>query len=140
MYDLGFSVGPNGANFFVDVLLVQTLMKMANFVRAGSAGPVESSRSIKVDGSFGPQTKRMIKAFEADRKASRLLLVDDGMFEPSRGDGFTRSGMLFKIIHLNRMAKDPPFNNNYNALPFAPTTHPALRQALVNGAIRPAGV
>lgn len=142
MYDLGFAVGPNGPNNFSDVLLVQTLMKMANFTRfAGGLGPVEASRNIKVDGFYGPQTDRLIRAFEANRKSARLLLVEDGVFEPSSRDGFTRSGVLFKIIHLNRMAKQQSaFANEYNALPFAPSTHPVLRNALANGATRPPGV
>ena len=142
IYDLGFAVGPNGPNIFADVLLVQVLMKMANFTRfAGGLGPVEASRNIKVDGFYGPQTDRLIKAFEANRKSARLLLVEDGVFEPSSRDGFTRTGVLFKIIHLNRMAKQQsPFGNDYNALPFAPSTHPVLRNSLANGAIRPRGV
>ncbi len=138
IYNLTFSVGPNCANDFVDVLLVQSLMKQANFTRFTPAlGPVESSRQIKVDGFFGPQTARMIKAFEADRISSRLLLVADGIFEPSRADGFTRGGVQFKIIHLNRMAKNSDaFGNAYNQLPFDPFTPPALKNALQPGAIR----
>lgn len=141
IYNLSFPVGPNMPNVFDDVLLVQALMKMANFVRSSPGlGPVEASSKIKVDGFFGPQTKRMIKAFEADRKSAGLLLVDDGIFEPSTRDGFTGKGFLFKIIHLNRMAKNQsPFGNDYNFLPFNPATHPILRGSLAPGAIRPAG-
>jgi len=142
IYNLSFAVGPNGPNNFDDVLLVQALMKMANFTRfTGALGPVESSSKIKVDGIFGPQTRRMLKAFEADRKSAALLLVDDGVFEPSSPDGFTGKGVLFKIIHLNRKAKNQsPFGNEYNALPFLPETHPILRNSLIKGAIRPAGL
>jgi hypothetical protein len=139
IYNLDFPVGPGMPNRFVDVLLVQALMKISNFFRASPGlGPVESSREIKVDGFFGPQTKRMIKAFEANRKAASKLLVDDGIFEPSTRDGFTGKGVLFKIIHLNRMAKEAsPFGNVYNALPFNPETHPLLRHALIPGAVPP---
>lgn len=139
IYNLNFAVGPNGPNNFDDVLLVQTLMKMANFTRfSGGSGPVESSSKIKVDGFFGPQTSRLIKAFEDDRKSAGLLLVADGILEPSTRDGFTGKGFLFKIIHLNRAAKNrSPFGNDYNALPFVPTTHPILRAKLVPGAARP---
>ena len=140
IYNIGFPVGPNAANNFVDVLLIQTLMKMANFFRAGPAGPVESSRQIKVDGFFGPQTARMIKAFEADQRSAGKLLVDDGVFESSSRDGFTGKGVLFKIIHLNRKTKNQSlFGNDYNQLPFVPTTHPLLRNALIPGAVRPPG-
>ncbi len=142
IYNLSFPVGPSGPNNFVDVLLVQTLMKMANFVRSTpSLGPVESSTTIKIDGFFGPQTARMIKAFEADRKSAGLLLVADGILEPSSRDGFTGKGVLFKIIHLNRKAKNQsPFANDYRALPFVPTTHPLLQNALIPGAVRPPGL
>lgn len=142
IYNLTSSVGPSGLNNFDDVLLIQTLMKMANFTRfVPGHGPVESSSKIKVDGFFGPQTNRMIKAFEADRKAAGLLLVDDGIFEPSTSDGFTGKGFLFKIVHLNRRAKTRSgFEFEYNALPFLPPTHPVLRKSLVNGAIRPRGI
>lgn len=141
IYNVGFPVGeafnpPN--QFNVDVVLVQALMKMANFTRfAAGIGPVEASRDIKVDGFFGPQSKRMIKAFEEDRTSARLLLVADGVIEPSSKDGFTAKGVLFKIIHLNRSAKRAAGDFEYNFLPFAPTTHPHLRNALINGAIRP---
>jgi peptidoglycan hydrolase-like protein with peptidoglycan-binding domain len=135
IYNLTFSVGPNCANNFVDVLLVQSLMKLANFTRFTQAmGPTESSANIKVDGFFGPQTARLIKAFEADRISLRLLLVADGVFEPSHGDGFTKGGVQFKIIHLNRMVKQrDTFGNAYNQLPTDPFTHPALRAALQPG-------
>lgn len=139
IYDIDFAVGPDQANGYVDVLLIQTLMKLANFTRFTPAvGPVEASRSIKVDGIFGPQTKRMIKAFEEDRKKARMQLIDDGMFEPSPADGFTKSGHQYKIVHLNRMAKNAtPFGNEYNQLPFEATTHPVLRTALAKGAVKP---
>ena len=139
IYNLSAPVGPGMPNSMDDVLLVQALMKIANFTRFTAAlGPVEASRDIKVDGIFGPQTKRMIKAFEADRISARLLLVADGVFEPSHDDGFTKSGVLFKIIHLNRMAKNADdFGNDYNALPFSPDTHPVLRNSLIKGARPP---
>ncbi|HMJ09435.1 MAG TPA: hypothetical protein VK468_10545 [Pyrinomonadaceae bacterium] len=139
IYNLNFPVGPNGPNNFDDVLLVQTLMKMANFTRFTPAlGPVERSSKIKVDGFFGPQTSRLIKAFEIDRRSAGLLLVADGIFEASTPDGFTGKGFLFKIIHLNRAAKNQSnFGNDYNNLPFASTTHPILRGKLAPGAVRP---
>jgi hypothetical protein len=63
------------------------------------------------------------------------LLIDNGVFEPSHGDGFTKGGVQFKIIHLNRMVKKrDPFGNAYNQLPTDPFTHPALRAALQPGA------
>ena len=137
VYNVSFPVGPNMPNRRDDVLLVQTLMKLANFTRfSPGLGPVESSRSIAVDGIFGPQTKRMIKAFEADRRDAGLLVVDDGVVESSSKDGFTGGGVLFKIIHLNRKVKNGDAFRHAN-LPFDPDTHPTHRGALQPGAVRP---
>jgi hypothetical protein len=137
VYNVTLPVGPNMPNQRADVMLVQTLMKLANFTRfSPGLGPVESSRSIAVDGIFGPQTKRMIKAFEADRRSAGLLLVDDGVVESSSKDGFTGRGVLFKIIHLNRSVKNADAFRHAN-LPFDPETHPILRGALQPGAVRP---
>lgn len=132
IYNISFPVGQNMPNQGDDVLLVQTLMKIANFTRnSPGMGPVEASRSIKVDGSFGPQTKRMIEAFEVYVREKHLFLVADGVFEPSSDDGYTGKGIIYKIIHLNRFAKQAtPFGNDYNNLPNEPETHPILRGSL----------
>jgi peptidoglycan hydrolase-like protein with peptidoglycan-binding domain len=99
IYNVRFPVGPNMPNQRDDVLLVQALMKLANFTRFSPGfGPVEASRNIAVDGIFGPQTKRMITAFEADRKSAGLLLVADGVVESSPKDGFTGRGVLRSSI------------------------------------------
>ena len=50
IYNLDGSVGPNAVNSFTDVLLVQTLMKIADFIRGAGVMPAESSSRIKVDG------------------------------------------------------------------------------------------
>lgn len=137
VYNVRFPVGPNMPNQRDDVLLVQTLMKLANFTRFSPAlGPVESSRNIAVDGIFGPQTKRMIAAFEANRKSERLFIIADGVVETSSKDGFTGRGILFKIIHMNRSAKN---NGEFRHadLPFSSETHPILRGALQPGAVQP---
>ena len=56
IYNLNFPVGPNMPNVFDDVLLLQTLMKMANFVRVSPGfGPVESSkRNSLIKGATRP--------------------------------------------------------------------------------------
>jgi peptidoglycan hydrolase-like protein with peptidoglycan-binding domain len=137
IYNLDFPVGPKMPNTRTDVLLIQTLMKMANFTRFTPAmGPVERSADIKVDGWFGPQTARMIKAFEADRVASGMLLVADGVFEGSTPDGFTGKGFLYKIIHLNRSAMRAG-GWKFVGLPFLGDTDPLLSGALIESAIRP---
>jgi hypothetical protein len=137
IYNVHFPVGPSMPNQRDDVLLVQALMKLANFTRFTPAlGPVERSRDIAVDGIFGPQTKRMITAFEADRRSAGLLLVADGVVEPSSKDGFTAKGVLYKIVHLNRSAKNAD-EFRYANLPFDPDTHPLLRGSLQRGATPP---
>ena len=113
-------------------------MKLANFTRnVPGHGPVESSRSIDVDGYFGKQTKRMIEAFEVYVREHRLMLIADGVFEPSSDDGYTGKGIIYKIIHLNRFAKGAsPFGNEYNQLPTDPRTHPILRGSLLRRGVR----
>ena len=132
IYNISYPVGPKMPNARDDVMLVQTLMKMARFTRfAGGLGPVESSAQIKVDGYFGKQTKRMIEAFETMVKESHLLIIADGVFEPSSDDGYTGKGIIYKIIHLNRFAKQAsPYGNEYNQLLENPDTHPILRGSL----------
>jgi hypothetical protein len=137
IYNIHLPVGPRMPNQRDDVLLVQTLMKLANFTRISPAlGPVESSRNITVDGYFGQQTERMIKAFEADQKSAGKLLVADGVFETSSKEGYTGKGVLYKIVHLNRKAKISA-GWEFDALPFNPDTHAILRGSLARGATRP---
>jgi len=142
IYNISYPVGPKMPNVRDDVLLIQTLMKMANFIRyVGGMGPVEASSKITVDGYFGPQTKRMIEAFETMVTESHLLIIADGVFEPSSDDGYTGKGIIYKIIHLNRFAKTrSPFGNEYNQLPENPETHPILRGSLSARAQRTARV
>ena len=132
IYNISYPVGPNMPNVRDDVLLIQTLMKLANFTRNHPGhGPVEASSKITIDGYFGPQTKRMTEAFETMVKESHLLIIADGVFEPSSDDGYTGKGIIYKIIHLNRFAKQrSPFGNAYNQLPENPDTHPILRGSL----------
>ena len=136
VYNLTFAVGANLPNHRDDVLLVQRLIQLANFPLFSGGLPVAGSSLIKVDGWFGPETKRMIEAFEADQKKRGKLLVADGFFEPSSKDGFTGKGVLYKIIHLNRAAKvrNP---SEYNFLPFDSVNDPILRGALMRGATPP---
>lgn len=140
IYNISFPVGENMPNVRDDVLLVQTLMKMANFTRnSPGLGPVEGSSKITVDGYFGDQTKRMIKAFEVLIRDANLLLISDGVFEPSSVDGYTGKGVLYKIIHLNRRAKNATaFGNAYNQIPDNPETHAILRAALARRGARAA--
>ena len=137
VYNVSFPVGPKMPNVRDDVMLVQTLMKMANYDRLSPHGPVERSANITVDGYFGPQTQRMIKAFEIYWRSMRKLIIADGIVEPAPKDGYTRSGMLYKILHLNRAAFVAA-KWKHESLPFNDDTHPILRGTLQKGAVKPA--
>ncbi len=137
VYNVSFPVGTKMPNARDDVMLVQTLMKLANYTRFTPAlGPVERSDNITVDGYFGPQTQRMIKAFEQELRLRHKLFVADGIVELATKDGFTKSDVLYKIIHLNRAVLNAS-GWAHQSLPFSGTTHPLLRQSLVKGAEKP---
>ena len=133
IYNLTFPVGPDRPNVRDDVLLVQTLMKLANFSCGDkSHNSAETSKSIEVDGRFGEQTKRMIEAFESVVREKHLLLVADGVIVPSSNDGYTTQGVVYKIIHLNQVARlATQFGHEYDQIPTDPKTHPILRQSLL---------
>ncbi len=137
VYNVSFAVGAGKPNVRDDVMLVQTLMKLAKFTRNNPGmGPVEGSSSITVDGIFGPQTQRMIKAFEDEQRVSGKLLIADGFVESAPKDGFTKAGVQYKIIHLNRAAiRGSGWEHEW--LPFSQGTKPLLRQSLQKGAKRP---
>lgn len=134
IYNISYPVGPNMPNVRDDVLLIQTLMKLANFTcKSDDNGSVEGSSRITVDGWFGEQTKKMIVAFEACVREKHLLLAADGAFEPSSNNGYTPQGVIYKIIHLNRFAKQTAtLGNKYDEIPSDPETHPMLRQSLLS--------
>ena len=133
IYNITFPVGPDMPNVRDDVLLVQTLMKLANFTCSyESHDSVERSRSIEVDGWFGEQTQWMIEAFEIFVREKHLLLVADGVIEPASNVGYTAQGIIYKIIHLNQFARlATRFGNEYDQIPTDPKTHPILRQSLL---------
>jgi hypothetical protein len=133
IYNITYPVGPNMPNVRDDVLLIQTLIKLADFTRQShDHGSVVVSSDIMVDGLFGEQTKRMIEAFETCVREKHLLLAADGVFKPSSNNGYTVQGVIYKIIHLNRFAKQNTApGNNYNQIPTNPETHPMLRQSLL---------
>ena|SRR6185369_5079910 len=132
IYNITFPVGPDMPNVRDDVLLVQTLMKLANFdCPYENDSFVETSRSINVDGWFGEQTQRMIKAFEIVVCEKHLRLVANGVIEPSANDGYTARGTIYKIIHLNQLARlATQSEREYDQISSDPRTHPTLRQSL----------
>src|SRR6266508_1202621 len=116
IYNISYPVGPNMPNVRDDVLLIQTLMTLANFTRkSDDHGSVEASSSINVDGWFGEQTKRMIEAFEACVRGKHLLLATDGVFEPSSNNGYTPQGVIYGITRN----KEKAMNKNQCQLRYA---------------------
>lgn len=137
IFNLSSGVGPGRANAFEDTWVVQRLIKMANFSLFSGGVPVAGSSLIKVDGFFGEETARMIRAFQDDRIRNGLLITRDGGIDPAASDGFTKSGLLFTIVHLNRAAKNRD-EGEYINIPFESTTPPTVRSQLARGAARPA--
>lgn len=133
IYNISYPVGPNMPNLRDDVLLVQTLMKLANFSsKSKDHDVIEMSSNVKIDGWFGEQTKLMIEAFELCVRDEHLFLAADGIIEPSSSNGYTPQGIIYKIIHLNRFAKQATaFGSKYNEIPTDPETHPILRLSLL---------
>jgi hypothetical protein len=136
IYNISSGVGPGRANGFEDTWVVQRLIKMANFSLFSGGVPVSGSGSIKVDGIAGDETLRMIRAFQDDETRNRRLISRDGGVDPAAKEGFTGTGMLFTIVHLNRAAKKRD-EGAYVNIPFDPTTPATVRAQLARGAARP---
>ena len=74
----------------------------------------------------------MIEAFESVVREKHLLLVADGVIVPASNDGYTTQGVVYKIIHLNQVARlATQFGHQYDQIPTDPKTHPILRQSLL---------
>jgi hypothetical protein len=132
IYNITYPVGPNMPNLRDDVLLIQTLMKFANFTSKNEVhSSAQASRAIEINGWFDELTKRMIEDFEVFVREKHLLITADGVFRPSSNDGYTPQGVIYKIIHLNRFAKQTSsLGCKYNEIPIDPETDPLLRQSL----------
>jgi hypothetical protein len=137
IFNISSGVGPARANTFEDTWVVQRLIKIANFALFSGGVPVAGSSSIKVDGFVGSQTLAMIRAFQEDQIRNGLLITRDGGIDPADKEGFTKSGLLFTIVHLNRAAKKRD-EAEYTNIPFESSTPPTVRAQLAGGARRPA--
>jgi hypothetical protein len=130
IYNVAHAVGPGRSNVRDDVMLVQTLLKLAAFPMEihGTGG---TSEGVQVDGIFGDQTKDAIEQFEKfAKKDLHKLLVADGVVSRCGTDAFVPGASVqFKIVHLNRAVRKRPVG--WEELPLLPTTHPELRQALL---------
>ncbi|WP_338871352.1 hypothetical protein WBJ53_25165 [Spirosoma sp. SC4-14] len=131
IYNVTYAVGLGQANRRTDVLLVQTLLKMAEVMTLSGGLPGGSTGHIKVDGYYGPQTQGYITAFQQTMAlVEKKLISQDKIVSPSSKDGYTKSGWLYTIVHLNRAAKDRD-SSAYKRIPFEPETPPELRTALM---------
>lgn len=134
IYNLDSGVGPGRANLYEDVWIVQRLIQIANFTMLSGGVPTHGSSIIQVDGFCGPETLRMIAAFQDDQARNGKLIGRDGGLDPSPPDGYTKGGILYGIVHLNRAARrrdeslylDIPFDVK-TPRPCAPGSPPAPR-------------
>jgi peptidoglycan hydrolase-like protein with peptidoglycan-binding domain len=138
VFNLNFAVGVRKPNRKDDVLLVQRLLQLVGFPLFTGGLPVNSSAKISVDGIFGPQTDSMIKAYEENLvRDGRTFFIRDGIMNSASPDGgVPGTDVTYKIIILNVDARERN-PNEYVNLPFDDTNPPALRQALLKGAIKP---
>jgi peptidoglycan hydrolase-like protein with peptidoglycan-binding domain len=137
IYNLTYAVGLGQVNRRDDVLLVQTLLKMAHAMILGGGVPSGSTSTITVDGYFGPETKLCIDAYQKEQTYFyHKLIAQDGIISPSTPDGYTKKGNLYTIVHLNRSALTHD-SSQYRYLPFSTDTPPELRNALAPGAVKP---
>ncbi len=137
IYNLTNAVGLGQVNRRDDVMLVQTLLKMAHAMILVGGLPSGSTSTITVDGYYGPETQMCINAYQKEQAFYyHKLISQDGVVSPSAPDGYTKSEHLYTIVHLNRSAAqhDRPA---YSWLPFDPGTPPELRSSLAPGAVKP---
>lgn len=137
IYNLTNAVGLGQVNRRDDVMLVQTLLKMAHAMILSGGVPSGSTSTITVDGYYGPETRLCIDAYQKEQAFFyHKLITQDGIVSPSSPDGYTKKGHLYTIVHLNRSAKErEPWA--YKNLPFNEETPPELRNALASGATKP---
>lgn len=137
IYNLTNAVGLGQVNRRDDVMLVQTLLKMARAMMLAGGLPSGSTATITVDGYYGPETQRCINAYQKEQAFYyHKLISQDGVVSPSAPDGYTKSGQLYTIVHLNRSASQRD-NPKYVWLPFDSETPPELRSSLAPGAVKP---
>lgn len=137
IYNLTNAVGLGQVNRRDDVLLVQTLLKMAHAMILSGGVPSGSTSNITVDGYYGPETQRCINAYQKEQAFFyHKLISQDGIISPSAPDGYTPKGELYTIVHLNRSAAVHD-GSMYRSLPFSSDTPAELRNALARGAVRP---
>lgn len=136
LYNLSAGVGYARANLRDDVMLVQVLLKMADAPVFSGGVPVGGTGMITVDGYFGPETNSYIGFFERELEERHMVFQKGNNLDPASSDGFTKQGVQYLIVHLNRMAKQR-LTSEYDWLPFNDDTPPLLRRSLARGAKEP---
>jgi hypothetical protein len=139
IYNVSYGVGYERSNTRDDVYLVQKLLQFADVPVFSGGLPIGGTGMITVDGYFGSETNRMIGFFQRELEKQRKLFQKGNNIDAAKGDGFTNKGVLYLIVHLNRLAKDKR-PNEYMWMPYEGDTPPLLQRALAKGAIRPTPV
>jgi hypothetical protein len=133
IYNLSDTVGPNMPNYKADVQLVQCLLKIVGYYTVGGDGfPRFPFFELKPTGYLDRNTIDCMNAFEEYLKLKHKIFQSDANIHPSGKDGFTKGGFLYKIVHLNRAAKENQ-ENDFRMLPFS-SIPPELKAGILPGA------
>ena len=60
---------------------------------------------MRVDSWVGEQINRMIESFEISLREQDLAYIANCVLEPSSNNGYSTPGTIYKIINLNRLAR-----------------------------------
>ena len=60
---------------------------------------------MRVDSWVGEQINRMIESFEISLREQDLAYIANCVLEPSSNNGYSTQGTIYKIIILNRLAR-----------------------------------
>jgi len=74
-------------------------------VPAQAPGIIKTSRIMRVDSWVGEQINRMIESFEISLREQDLAYIANCVLEPSSNNGYSTQGTIYKIIILNRLAR-----------------------------------
>lgn len=118
IYNVSDTVGPNMPNYKADVQLIQCLLKLVGYHTIGNDGlPRFPFFKLEPTGYLDRNTSDCMHAFEEFLKLKHIIFKSDANIHPSSKDGYTKGGFLYKIVHLNRAAKENN-PNDFRMLPF----------------------
>lgn len=133
IYNVTNAVGLNMPNLKADVQLVQCLLQMVGYYSIRAGLPGLPFYDLKPTGYLDADTKECLYAFEDYLRLKKLYFKSDAQIHPSSADGFTKSGVLYKIVHLNRAAKNNR-GNDFRMMPFSDSTPAELKKGILPGA------